>query len=328
MGGGGRVLAQQPHPLVVDHLVVPGRFREEPLQPLDLAMLGTADRLGTGQPGQGLVAIPRQQQALQVVAKAAALGQAREQGVEPLGVVLQRAGCRGARTAGSSGRLAPGGGHDHGQDRGSLPQPQQTTVSRVLGVGLIGWARLPGGRGSVPCQLSLAALRHNEERDRLQARRLRAAELFAPGRPGRGRPPARRLRPGRQRLAAAGRQGGTEACAAAGPAAPAQAVGRPARQGRAGPAGGRQPPTGSDRAVDLGADRAGDRAASPGCASSGHVWRCCAIGWAGVCSGPSAGPPNATRRRSTAGSRSGRGSANAQRADGLLVFFDESARSA
>jgi hypothetical protein len=56
--GGGRVLAQQLHPSVVDHLVVPGRFREEPLQPLDLTVLGTGDRLGIGQPGQGLVAVP------------------------------------------------------------------------------------------------------------------------------------------------------------------------------------------------------------------------------------------------------------------------------
>jgi hypothetical protein len=39
--------------------VVPGRFREEPLQPLDLAMLGAGDRLGAGQPGQGLVAVAR-----------------------------------------------------------------------------------------------------------------------------------------------------------------------------------------------------------------------------------------------------------------------------
>jgi len=72
MGGGGRVLAQQPHPLVVDLLVVPGRLREEPLQPLDLTMLGAADRLGPGQPGQGLVTIPWQQQALQIVTQAAA----------------------------------------------------------------------------------------------------------------------------------------------------------------------------------------------------------------------------------------------------------------
>jgi hypothetical protein len=40
------------------------------LQPLDLAVLRAGDRLRAGQPGQGLVAIARQQQALQVVAEA------------------------------------------------------------------------------------------------------------------------------------------------------------------------------------------------------------------------------------------------------------------
>src|SRR5215211_4146770 len=60
-GGGGRVLAQPPHPPIVDLLVVPGRLRQEPLQ--------------------------------------------------PLGVVLQRAGRGRARTAGAHRRsLAPGGG--------------------------------------------------------------------------------------------------------------------------------------------------------------------------------------------------------------------------
>jgi hypothetical protein len=107
MRGGRRVPAQQPYPLVVDHLVVPGRFRQEPLQPLDLAVLGTGDRFGAGEPGQGLVAVPRQEQALQVVAEAAALGQAREQGVELLSVVLKWTGGRRAGTAGGhrGGRL-------------------------------------------------------------------------------------------------------------------------------------------------------------------------------------------------------------------------------
>jgi hypothetical protein len=73
MGGGGRVLTQPPHPSLIDHLVVPGRLGQEPLQPLDLTVLGTGDRLGPGQPSQGLVAIAWQQQALQVVAEAAAL---------------------------------------------------------------------------------------------------------------------------------------------------------------------------------------------------------------------------------------------------------------
>jgi hypothetical protein len=91
IGGGGRVLAQQPHPPLVDLFVVPGRFRQEPLQPLDLAVLGTGDRLGVGQSGQGLVAVAWRQQALQVVTEPAALGHACEQRVEPGGVALQRA---------------------------------------------------------------------------------------------------------------------------------------------------------------------------------------------------------------------------------------------
>jgi len=97
---GGRVLAQQLDPLLVDGLVVPGRLRQKPLQPLDLAVLGTGDRLGVGQGGQGLVAVAWQQQALQVVAQAAALRQACEQGVEPSRVGLQRAGCGWAGAAG------------------------------------------------------------------------------------------------------------------------------------------------------------------------------------------------------------------------------------
>ena len=90
---------------------VPGRLREEPLQPLDLAVLGPGDRLGPGQPGQGLVAIARQQQAVQIVTQTAALSQAREQDVEPLRIGLQRAGRGWARTAGAHRwQWAPGSG--------------------------------------------------------------------------------------------------------------------------------------------------------------------------------------------------------------------------
>src|SRR5512132_2393431 len=98
---GGWVLAEQTHAALVDLVVVPRRFREEPLQPLDFAVLGTGDRLGAGQPGQRLVAVAWQQQALQVVAEAAPLGQAREEHVELLGVGLQRA--RRGRTGTASG---------------------------------------------------------------------------------------------------------------------------------------------------------------------------------------------------------------------------------
>jgi hypothetical protein len=99
VGGGGRVGLQEFDPLLVDLLMVPGRLRQEPLQPLDLAVLGANDRLGVGQGGQGLVAITGQQQALQVVAQTTALGHAGEQRVELGGVVLQRAGCGWAGAA-------------------------------------------------------------------------------------------------------------------------------------------------------------------------------------------------------------------------------------
>src|SRR5512132_3721643 len=128
-GGGGRILPQQPHPLVVDLLVVPGRFRQERLQPRDLAVLGPGDRLGPGQPGQGLVAVAGQQQALEVVTEPTALGHACQQRVELGGVALQWARRGLAQTTGRHRRsLAPGGEQDHGQDRRSLPQTQQTTV--------------------------------------------------------------------------------------------------------------------------------------------------------------------------------------------------------
>jgi hypothetical protein len=99
VGRGGRVGAQQLDPPLVDLFVVPGRLRQEPLQPLDLAVLGAGDRLGIGQGGQGLVAIAGQQQALQVAAQTTTLGHARQQRVKPLGVILQRARCGWAGAA-------------------------------------------------------------------------------------------------------------------------------------------------------------------------------------------------------------------------------------
>ena len=58
-------------------MIPAGLGQEPPLQPLDVAALGPSDRLSAG---QGLVAIPWKQQALQVVTEATALGQNREQG--------------------------------------------------------------------------------------------------------------------------------------------------------------------------------------------------------------------------------------------------------
>jgi hypothetical protein len=120
--GGGWFFTQQLHPLGVDLLVVPGRLRHEPLQPLDLAVLGAGDRLGTGQPGQGLVPIPWQQQALQIVTEATALGQAREQSVEPLGVGLERPGA-----GGQGRRLVIGGGGLLTADPGNGPRKSTAT---------------------------------------------------------------------------------------------------------------------------------------------------------------------------------------------------------
>jgi hypothetical protein len=55
-------------------------------------MLRAEDRFGAGQGGQGLVAVPRQQQTLQVGAQAAALRQRAKQRIELGSVVLQGAG--------------------------------------------------------------------------------------------------------------------------------------------------------------------------------------------------------------------------------------------
>ena len=94
-------------------------------------MLGPAKRLGPSQPGQGLVAITGQQQALQVVTEAAALGQAREQGVEPLGVVLKRTGRRWARTAAAhQWQLAPGSGQTMDRTAGAYRKLNKLPLKR------------------------------------------------------------------------------------------------------------------------------------------------------------------------------------------------------
>jgi hypothetical protein len=88
---GGRI-GYQLEPALVDLVGVPGGLRHKPLQALRGQVLGANHRLGAGQRGQGLVSVAGQQQALQVGAEAVALRQRGEQGVEPGGVVLQRAG--------------------------------------------------------------------------------------------------------------------------------------------------------------------------------------------------------------------------------------------
>ena len=111
MGGGGRVLAQQLHPPVVDRSWSQAdsdrnhcsRWTSRCWAP----MIGSAP----ASPVSVLLRSRGSSRPLQVVTEAAALGQAREQGVELLGVVLQagraRAGTDGGR---SSVALAPGGG--------------------------------------------------------------------------------------------------------------------------------------------------------------------------------------------------------------------------
>src|SRR5512133_2006056 len=132
VGTGGRVDTQQVQPQLVDLLMIPAGLGEEPLQALPGRMLGTGDRLGAGQGGQGLVAIPGQQQALQVAAQAAALGQAREQRVEPLGVVLQGAGC------GWAGKAL---GHRDHLSSDVAPQPQSYQPTQLNKLPLCGCGR-------------------------------------------------------------------------------------------------------------------------------------------------------------------------------------------
>jgi hypothetical protein len=66
---------QQLQPPGVDLLVVPGRLRQEELQPLRCRMLSPNDRLHAGQTGQGLVPLPRQQQPGQIGPKSPPLRQ-------------------------------------------------------------------------------------------------------------------------------------------------------------------------------------------------------------------------------------------------------------
>jgi hypothetical protein len=99
VGAGRRVVHQQLQPPLVELLVIPGRLRQEELQALHGRMLRADHGFGAGQAGQGLVAVAGQQ-ALQVGAQAAALGERAKQRVKLGGVVLQR-----ARAGGQGRRL-------------------------------------------------------------------------------------------------------------------------------------------------------------------------------------------------------------------------------
>jgi hypothetical protein len=65
--GGRRVRQQQLQPAGVDLLRIPPGFGQEELQPLHRRMLRPCDRFGSGQRGQGLVPVPRNQQTGQVL---------------------------------------------------------------------------------------------------------------------------------------------------------------------------------------------------------------------------------------------------------------------
>lgn len=95
----GGIGAEEFEPPLVHGLGLPGRFGQEPLQALRGGSLGAEDRLGADQAGERLVALPRQQQPLQVSAEGAALGDVGEQIVELAGVGFERTGGRRARHA-------------------------------------------------------------------------------------------------------------------------------------------------------------------------------------------------------------------------------------
>ena len=94
--GGRRGAEHQLEAAGVERVGVPGRLGEEELEALDGRALGADDRLGAGQRRQRLVAVPREQQPLQVRPEAATLSQRAEQVIEPDRELLQRAG--GGRT--------------------------------------------------------------------------------------------------------------------------------------------------------------------------------------------------------------------------------------
>jgi hypothetical protein len=184
-----------------------------------------------------------------------------------------------------------------------------TAIKRDLGVGLrdvrasrVG-ARLPARVRIRACQLSIAALRHNTNVTDSKPAGCARPSCSPPVSVSRGRSPTRRLTQAVSTWYARWEHGGAEALRSKGPSGPAPRLSdTQLAPGRTGPAGWRHRPRVHRGAVDPGADRHGDpaphRVHHP--ARCGH---CCATGWAGRSSGPRVAPPNATRRRSTAGSR-------------------------
>jgi transposase len=165
-----------------------------------------------------------------------------------------------------------------------------------------------------------------QERDRLEARRLRAAELFAAG--VRQAEVARQLEVSAQAVSAwhaRWQSGGPQALRSRGPSGPA-------------PRRSDQQLVRVEHALLEGATAHGfvgelwtlDRIATVIEAAPGSVTirpgcgRCCITGWAGACSGRCVGLSNATRRRSTAGSSSaGRRSSKRPTAQSLPAYAPE-----
>jgi transposase len=144
------------------------------------------------------------------------------------------------------------------------------------------------------------------ERDRLQARRLRAAELFAAG--VTQAEVARQLEVSAQAVSvwhARWKAGGIEALYSRGPSGPAPRLSDAQLATveqtllRGAPANGFTGELWMLERIALVIEASPASATTPpGCG------RWCTTGWAGASSVPSAGPSNATRRRSTGGSRS------------------------
>src|SRR5215218_2403248 len=89
-----RVLPQHLHSASIHGLHIPGRLREEKLQPLRRSALGSHDRFHAGKRGKRLVAVSGQQQPLQVLPETPPLGKSTEETIESSRIIFQRPGSR------------------------------------------------------------------------------------------------------------------------------------------------------------------------------------------------------------------------------------------
>src|SRR5215208_5694725 len=86
------IVPHHPQAARIQGLHIPGRFREEELQPLRRSALGSHHWFHAGQGGKRLVAIPAQQQSGKVLTEASSLGESTEEIIEALGVIFERTG--------------------------------------------------------------------------------------------------------------------------------------------------------------------------------------------------------------------------------------------